>query len=131
MTPEQTTYMRKVTIAGLGGGLAGALVGQYASEPPTMGKTILGVVLGAAMIGAGYGIFLRTGGDPSAAMLGLGRMNYGLHRGPGAAAGSFGGFPRNFQLGATPGYRYTHRRRPGYFAGLGMTLKPGQCMTVG
>ena len=131
MTPAQINYIQKVAIAGLSGGLGGALIGQYASEPPTMGKTVMGVVLGAAMIGAGYGIFLRTGGDPSASMLGLGRMSYGLHRGPGAAAGSFGGFPRNFQLGGMSGYRYTQRRRPGRFAGIGATLKPGQCITVG
>ena len=70
MTPQQL-YGMKIAIAGLSGGLLGGLVGQYATQRPTMGKTAMGVVLGAAAVGAGYGIYLRTGGDPSAVMAGL------------------------------------------------------------
>ena len=60
-TEEQKEYAQRVTIATLIGGLGGALVGQFASEPATMGKTALGAVLGAGLAGAGYGIFLRGG----------------------------------------------------------------------
>ena len=132
MTPEQKDYAQKIAIAGLSGGLVGSIMGQFASEPPTMGKTMLWTVLGGAIAGAGYGFFLRTGGDKGATMLGLGRMRYGYHRGPGAAAGSFAG-THHYQLGSTPGYRYVRRRRvmPGRFSGLGMTIKPGECVSVG
>jgi hypothetical protein len=82
MTPEQKEYLQKIAIVALGGGLLGALIGQFASDPPTMGKTLLGTVLGGALTGVGYGFYLRTGGEGGqAVMAGFGqRLPHSLFR---------------------------------------------------
>jgi hypothetical protein len=80
-TEEQKEYAQRVSIATLIGGLAGGLVGQFASKPATMGKTALGVALGAGVVGAGYGLYLRSGGAPGAEFAGfMGRLG-ALHGG--------------------------------------------------
>lgn len=71
MTPEQKSYAKNIAIAVLGGGIVGGVVTQFASEPPTLGKSLLGGIVGAGMFGAGMGFYLRTGGDPEASFAGL------------------------------------------------------------
>lgn len=125
MTPDQVEYAQRVSIVALAGGILGTLIGQAASEKPTIGKSMLGTVLGAAVTGAGYGIYLRSGGTaPGEALTGIGR----LRRGPGA----------HRRLAARPP-RYADSRgmrRPGVyqpkFSGLGRTaeLKPGGCYQI-
>jgi len=71
MTPEQKSYAKSIAIAVLGGGVLGGVVTQFASEPPTLGKLLLGGLVGAGLSGAGMGFYLRTGGDPSAEFAGV------------------------------------------------------------
>lgn len=75
-TEEQKEYAQRVAIAGLIGGLGGGLIGQFASKPATMGKTVLGVAVGAGLIGAGYGLYLRSGGEPGAEFAGIGQWGW-------------------------------------------------------
>lgn len=115
-TPEQKEYAQKIAIVALGGGLLGALVGQFASSPPTMGKTLMGTIIGGAVIGSGYGIYLRTGGEnKQAVMAGIGRrlVQRQMLRANGRVL--YSGTPGRFQnLGA-----------------LGATIRPGTCVQVG
>lgn len=69
-TQKERAYAKNIAIVTLSGGLLGTLLGQFVSEPATMGKSLLGTFLGAAIVGSGYGLYLRTGGD-NAKMLGL------------------------------------------------------------
>lgn len=119
MTPEQTEYAQRVTIATLSGGLLGTLIGQAASEPPTIGKSLMGTILGAAVIGAGYGIYLRTGGTAPGEAAGIGRTLM-MRRGPGAASRY-----------AAARRRMRPRGRFENLGALGATIPSGQCITVG
>lgn len=122
MTPEQKEYAQKIAIVALGGGLLGSLIGQFASDPPTMGKTLIGTILGGALCGVGYGFYLRTGGEGGQAkMAGLGQR---------LAQGSYG-LPRNLLRAHG---RVIYSGAPGRFrnlGALGARLPKGSCIEVG
>lgn len=87
MTPEQKSYVKNIAIAVLGGAVAGGVVTQFASEPPTLGKLLLGGIVGGGLTGAGMGFYLRTGGDPEATFAALPRgINRMWQRGPNVGA---------------------------------------------
>lgn len=112
MSPDNVEYAQRVSIVALGGAVLGTLIGQAASKPPTIGKSLLGTIIGATIAGSGYGIYLRTGGTaPGKALTGVRRFR----RGPGAAS--------RVGLRQLPGVY------PGRFRRLGETtaLLPGRC----
>ena len=131
MTPEQKTYAMKVAIAGLSGAFGGAILGQFVSEPPTMGKTLVGSFLGAALVGSAYGIYLRTGGEGGEVVM-AGMGNPYMRMGPGAAAGSFGVMPRHYTR-RIPNRQRLVRGTPGRFrhlGAMGSTVAPGTCIDI-
>jgi hypothetical protein len=130
MTAEQKNFAKNVALWGLGGGFLGTIVAVGVSEPPSVGKALIGTAIGALAAGSTYGFFLRTGGE-DATMLGLGQVRKPawFHRGPGAGRGTFGVLPQPYRRRVRPGMT------PGRFRGLGSmgattVMDKGQCYSV-
>lgn len=58
----KTSYLKTLTILGLGGALVGTVVQSAVIEKPSVGTTLLSTLLGAATVLIPYGFWLRTGG---------------------------------------------------------------------